>query len=459
MTVGSQDAVRVLIVDDNRITVENVSRLLNFEPGIEVVGAASSGREGIRKAQELDPDVVLMDINMPDMDGIEACHLLTQSSPRTRVMMMSVQGDLAYLKGAMAAGAREFLIKPFDYDELIASIRRVHEIEPSALELAWSAPKGEPRVTDKPAAEEAAEGAVVVAVFGPKGGVGCSTIAVNLAVALSGNRGGDVLLMDGDLIFGDLDVLLDLRPVHRIVDVLELFDPEDLDVVQRMLAAHESGVRLLAAPSRPEMAELVQSEPVVSLLGALRQTSDFIVIDLGSRYNELSQRVLDLADRVVLLLTPEITAIKSVHLLLMMRGLRSSPPEKVILLMNKYDSTWGITPAAVGDAVGWPVTITVPADGVTAIEAANRGEPVLLCAPRSAMARQLAALERLVPDRQRLGADQPEVARGRRKRPPAPVVAVPIRGRSAAVTAETTEGPQGPGCLRWVRRLARGRTI
>src|SRR5512143_1527664 len=124
----SGDKVRVLIVDDVADTRENVRKLLQFEADIEVVGAARSGQEGIQLSQELDPDVVLMDINMPDMDGIAATETIHQKSPHIQVVILSVQGDQNYMRRAMLAGARDFLTKPPMGDDLISAVRRGGEM-------------------------------------------------------------------------------------------------------------------------------------------------------------------------------------------------------------------------------------------------------------------------------------------------------------------------------------------
>src|SRR5947209_20150197 len=121
--------IRVLIVDDIPSTLENLQKLLSFEDDIEVCGTAADGRKAIEETRRLQPDVVLMDVNMPVLDGIQATEILAQEVPGSPVIIMSVQGERDYLRRAMQAGAREFLIKPFSGDELIASIRRVYQLE------------------------------------------------------------------------------------------------------------------------------------------------------------------------------------------------------------------------------------------------------------------------------------------------------------------------------------------
>ena len=119
------DPIRVLVVDDIPETRDHLTKLLGFESDIDVVGSAASGREALEMAVRLHPDVVLMDINMPDMDGIAATEQLSLAVPAAAVVMMSVQGEADYLRRSMLAGAREFLVKPFSSDELTASIRQV----------------------------------------------------------------------------------------------------------------------------------------------------------------------------------------------------------------------------------------------------------------------------------------------------------------------------------------------
>jgi pilus assembly protein CpaE len=177
----SEEKIRVVIVDDIPETRENLRKLLYFETDIEVVAAATNGEEGIQLAKEFQPDVVLMDINMPGLDGIAATEAITQQVPYSQVVMMSVQGEADYLRRSMLAGARQFLIKPFSGDELVSTIRRVYEL---------GSRRPVPVVQPGGPGYDAAVGGLppergkVIAVFSPKGGTGCTVVAVSLAVAL-----------------------------------------------------------------------------------------------------------------------------------------------------------------------------------------------------------------------------------------------------------------------------------
>src|SRR3979411_804090 len=123
------EPIKVLIVDDIPSTLDNLQKLLSFEPDIQVVGTAVNGKEAIEQAKRSGPDIVLMDVNMPIVDGIQATETLAQEVPTSPVIIMSVQGERDYLRRAMQSGAREFLIKPFSGDELIARIRPLYQLE------------------------------------------------------------------------------------------------------------------------------------------------------------------------------------------------------------------------------------------------------------------------------------------------------------------------------------------
>ncbi len=121
--------IKVLIVDDIPETRDHLTKLLGFEQEVDVAGTAGSGEEAIRLAMELRPDVIVMDINMPGMDGVAASEIISQRLPTTPIIMMSVHGEAESLRRAMLAGAREFLVKPFSGDEFAQSIKAVHERE------------------------------------------------------------------------------------------------------------------------------------------------------------------------------------------------------------------------------------------------------------------------------------------------------------------------------------------
>lgn len=122
----TDERVRVLVVDDQRLIRESIASLLDIQPGISVVGTAGDGREAIDKVRALGPDVVLMDVRMPKMDGIEAVTILGQRAPDCHVVMLTTFDDEEYVVQALRAGASGYLLKDRPAQELAAAVRLAH---------------------------------------------------------------------------------------------------------------------------------------------------------------------------------------------------------------------------------------------------------------------------------------------------------------------------------------------
>jgi pilus assembly protein CpaE len=365
------DRIQVLIVDDIPETRDHLAKLLGFEPDIEVVGTAASGAEAIEQATRILPDVILMDINMPDMDGIAATERLSSQVPSAAVVMMSVQGEADYLRRSMLAGAREFLVKPFSSDELTASIRQVHAREKEKA--------GRAVVAQAARTQDPTEEGQVVAVFSPKGGVGRTTIAVNLAVAAASELGKKVTLVDASFQFGDVAVLLNLNPKDKSMAELvpELEQGHDPDSVEAFTLTHSSGIHVLLAPPSPEMAELITPAGVKHVIEILRQHSELVVVDCAAWFNDTLLGILDLADVVLTVLTLEITSIKNTRLFLEVAE-QLGYSHKIRLVLNRADTTLGIRVADVEHSIGRKVDHTIVSDGRAVVYALNRGVPFVL---------------------------------------------------------------------------------
>jgi pilus assembly protein CpaE len=374
------EQIRVLIVDDIPETRDHLSKLLGFEGDIDVVGAASSGAEALRLAADLRPDIVLMDINMPDMDGIATTEQLSRDHPTASIIMMSVQGEADYLRRSMLAGAREFLVKPFSSDELTASIRGVFGREREKLSrIAAATPSagGGGAI----AQTESGEPGQVIAIFSPKGGVGRTTVAVNLAVAAATDLGKKVVLVDGSFQFGDVGVLLNLNPKNKsIADLAPELEQagHDVESIETFVINHSAGIRVLLAPPSPEMAELIRPEGIRRVIDALRMTHDLVIVDCTAFFNDTTLAILDAADTILTMLSLEITSIKNMRLFLEVADQLGYEGGKVRLVLNRADSALGIKVTDVEHSIGRKVDETIVSDGRSVVYALNRGVPFFL---------------------------------------------------------------------------------
>jgi pilus assembly protein CpaE len=386
------EKIRVMIVDDVSETRENVRKLLQFESDVDVVGAARTGKEAIQLSQDLNPDVVLMDINMPDMDGISATEAIRAKQPAVQVVILSVQSDQNYMRRAMLAGARDFLTKPPMGDELISAIRR-------AGAMAQSERAKNAQVHVAPTVSQAGSGVVyggprgkVVTIYSPKGGTGCTTLAVNLALTLH-NEDTRVALVDGNLQFGDVAVFVNEQGKNTIVDLAPRADELDPEIVADVMLKHSaSGLHILAAPSRPEYAERVTGSQFTKVLEYLRQMYAYVIVDTTPLLNDATLAAIDVSDLVVLVTTQDIPSIKNCRLFLDLSLTLGIERERILFVMNRFDKRINITPDRVAENLKQEVVSIIPLDEQTATKAVNRGVPFVLDSKNQPAARGIFSL-------------------------------------------------------------------
>jgi len=372
------EKIRVLIVDDVSETRENLRKLLQFEADIEVVAAARTGREAIQLTQESNPDVVLMDINMPDMDGISATEAIRQKMPAVQVVILSVQGDQNYMRRAMLVGARDFLTKPPMPDELVAAIRRAGKMAREERSKSGQGFIAAQVGSNQPMATSRKTRGNIILIYSPKGGTGCTTIAVNLAIALH-NEETRVVIVDANLQFGDVAIFFNEQGKNTILDLAPLVDELDPEIVDNVMIKNAaSGVHVLASPSRPENAEKVNADQFAKLLQYLRQLYAYVIVDSSAYLTDILLSVLDIADAIVLVGTQDIPSIKNDRLFLDLLLTLNIPAEKIGFMMNKFDKRIAISPEKVGENLKQDVLAVIPLDERTVIPAVNRGIPFML---------------------------------------------------------------------------------
>lgn len=390
------EKIRVLIVDDVSETRENVKKLLQFESDVEVVGIARTGKEAIQASQDVNPDVVLMDINMPDMDGIAATEAIRAKQQSVQVIILSVQSDQNYMRRAMLAGARDFLTKPPMGDELISAIRRagdMAQVEKSKAARAQATPIAG---LGTPVAGYTGPRGKIIVVYSPKGGTGCTTLAVNLALALNGPD-SRVALVDGNLQFGDVAVFVNEQGKNTVLDLAPRAGELDAEIVEEVMVKHStSGLHILAAPNRPEYAEKVSSGQFSQMLEFLTQLYAYVIVDTAPMLNDLTLATIDVSDLIVLITTQDIPAIKNSRLFLDLLQNLGVQRDRVMFIMNRFDRKVNITPERIADNLKQEVALVIPTDEATAVKAVNRGVPFLVDNKNQPISRGVLALAEAV---------------------------------------------------------------
>ena len=386
------EKIRVMIVDDVSETRENVRKLLQFESDVEVVGVARTGKEAIQISQDLHPDVVLMDINMPDMDGISATEAIRAKQPAVQVVILSVQGDQNYMRRAMLAGARDFLTKPPMGDELISAIRRAGAMAQTERSKSVQIPVAPISGNVGAVMGYGGPKGKIVTIYSPKGGTGCTTLAVNLALTLN-NEDTRVALVDGNLQFGDVAVFINEQGKNTIIDLAPRAEELDPEIVEEVMLKHAtSGLHVLAAPSRPEYAEKVSSGQFAKVLEYLRQMYAYVVVDTASLLTDVTLAAIDVSDLIVLVTTQDIPSIKNCRLFLDLLQTLGIERDRVLFVMNRYDKRINITPDRVTENLKQEIVSVVPFDEQTATKAVNKGIPFVLDSKNQPAARGVFSL-------------------------------------------------------------------
>ncbi len=374
--MAKPETIRVLIVDDIQETRENIRRMLQFDPTIDIIGEARTGREAIDIANQQKPDVIIMDINMPDMDGLVATEAIRRRLPYIQIIILSVQNEASYMRRAMLAGARDFLTKPPMIDELTNAI---HQAGQMAID--------EKRKTSVTMANfEAASGTAaaklktgkIIVIYSPKGGTGCTTIATNLAMAFE-NEDTRVALVDANFQYGDVAVFLNEQGRNTILDLAPRADELDPRIIDEVMIDHAStNVHILAAPPKPEFADDISGEQFSKVLRYLQKLYQYIIVDTASYLTEVVQSALDIADVIILVATQDIPSVKSANLFLSLADASGIGRSRILFVMNRYDRRISITPERIGDSLRQPIEIVIPYEDRVVTTSINRGKPFII---------------------------------------------------------------------------------
>lgn len=364
--------IHVVVVDDIAQTRETVIRSLRFQDDIEVDGTGENGLQGIQLVRELRPDVVIMDVNMPDMDGITATSYIKKEVPYAQVIILTVQDDVDYIRKAMSAGARDFMAKPPVIEELLEAVRRAAEIARREREKAPT-----PAMIMAAAEQRSDSGrGKIITVYSPRGGAGSTTVACNLAVLLHTEE-DHVVVVDGNLQFGDVPIFFNIPPKNDIVDLAPRVEELDEELVNTVLGEHSSGIRILA-PCRPERAELVTGPQFSQLITYLSTIYSYVIVDTAHRLNDITLAALDISDLMIVLTSQDIPSIARVKKFFDLVPLLNLEPRRLMVVMNLFDQRIRLDPEKAGQAIGQPVSAVIPAASEVAVAAANRGEPFML---------------------------------------------------------------------------------
>ncbi len=376
--MSSTPTIKLLIADDMDELRSNVRRMLKNQDNIRIVAEARNGRETIDMVKEMQPHIVLMDINMPELDGLKASEILAKDFPNVQTVIMSIQSEQEYFRRAMKAGAKDFLVKPFSTSDLVDTINNVFN--------SW--------LKDRPDLFANEPSADILTFFATKGGVGRTTLAVNLAASLAA-KGKKTLLVDASLQFGDVGITLNLAAKRTISNVVEAGEISFADI-EKNITRHECGLDILLAPREPALAEAVKTEHILRIIDTARPFYNFIIFDMPPMITEKELAILDKSTMVLLVATLEISSLKNTKICLKTFSDINYDMSKVKLLLNKEIPNVGIGKSDLEAGLAIPIYATVPMESEIAQRSLNQGELIVLKSPASGIGRSIIGMaERL----------------------------------------------------------------
>lgn len=369
--------VKVLLAADTAEDRISLNKLL-MRGDFTVLSEASLGPEALALAKEFKPDIVLLSMEEPLARSLRTLEGMSLNNPDCPVVIVSSLGDREHLRRAMLAGARDYLVKPVSLDDLHNAVINVMETR---------------RKKKAQAAESSTEvrQSEIISVFGAKGGIGKTTLATNLAVAMAQQTKQRVALLDFDVQLGDVALMLNLAPERTIAEVLPMLDKVDLEMLRSYLTEHPSGVSVLPSPSRPEEAEGIGPSHIRKILETLTKGYDYIIIDTPPSFNDIVLAALDQSNLVLMVTTLDLPSIKRTKLSLAMMKSWHYPEGKVKLVVNHATSANGLSNRDIETAIDYPIFWKVPNDSAVA-DSAKMGKPFVQSHPTAKISMNLTNL-------------------------------------------------------------------
>ena len=368
------NVLRLAIVDPSDPTRDGLKTMLLGMDRVWLEAECSRYEFFADVVAQTHPDIGLVALDQDPDKALDLVARLNETSPECAILVVSASSDGKLILRAMRAGAKEFLNAPVRLQDLLDALDRIADRRFG---------RGEAK----------ARGTSVIAVAGATGGVGTTSLAVNLGCALASDPKNAVALVDLDLCLGDADVFLDTIPDYTLVDVAQNVTRLDFTLLKRSLTKHSSGLFLLPRPVQMEDMALVSADDLQRVIGLLKATFTHLVIDLSKSYTPLDMVALQMANHILLVTQLDLPCLRNVVRLMMSFGNMKEVADKVKILVNRVGlDTGNISLKKAQDTIGREIYWQLPNDYRTMVEVRNNGVPLIEQAPKAAITQAILGL-------------------------------------------------------------------
>ena len=387
--------VSVAVVEDHAPTRERIVSLLS-----DGVTPFASIEELTARLTGTVPVVVVLGPSCATEDTLAIAERVMAQYPMLATILVVEELTTTMLQQALRAGVRDVLALSGESGALAVAVQRLaitlDQAPRTTAAVMSPAPSAMPATrasaAEAPAAPLETVNGKVLTVFSTKGGAGKSVLSTSLAVALAMRSDKPVCLVDADLQFGDVAVMLKLTPHHTIVDAVAVLDRMDPPLLQSLLVTHEpSGLKVMPAPLEPAFADQVGAAEMVAIVEMLRSFCSFVVVDTPAYFNDVVLGLVEVSDKVMLIAGMDIPNIKNVKIGLQTLRLLNTPMEKLLLVLNRANSKVKLDIGEVERTLQIKADILIPSD-VVVPQSVNKGEPVVLHSPKSGVSKSIQGL-------------------------------------------------------------------
>lgn len=324
----------------------------------------------------------------PSVDISDATRIARsmRESKGTATVFVADRADATLFRAAMRAGIQDVLTNDNTIDEIAESFKRAQDAAKPAQALLG--------VDSSPTGEEVRHGELIT-VFSTKGGVGKTVLATNLGVALARDTGASVCLIDLDLEFGDVGIMLGIKPERTIADLMQGFDRLDEELLAAYMTDHDSGLKVLLAPVSPEDAETISATRVSRILDLLLTMYDFVVVDTSPSFTETVLAALDKSSAIYVLTMMDVASIKNTRISMQKLKQLGYNSGDVRVVLNRADSKVLLEAGEVDEAIGGEVVARIPSDRIVP-RSVNKGVPVIVDMPKSPVAKSILGLAKTI---------------------------------------------------------------
>ncbi|MBN1589895.1 MAG: AAA family ATPase [Pirellulales bacterium] len=388
------NVLRLALVDPNDTTRDTLKKILLGMDTVWLEAECSRYEFFADVVTQTHPDIGLVVLdNNPDK-ALDLVRSLGEICPECSVLVVSSSSDGNLILRAMRAGAKEFLAQPLQIEDLVGALNRIsdHRFGRS---------------------DSRSRGSQVIAVAGVAGGVGTTSVAVNLGCALARRETNNVTLIDLDLCLGDADVQLDAIPDYTLLDVAQNVTRLDFALLKRSLTKHSSGLYLLPRPVQLEDTSLVSPEDIQRVIGLLKASFTHVIVDLSKAYSPIDMVALEMADQILLVIQLDLPCLRNVVRLMASFKEMDGMADKVKILINRAGLEQGqITLKKAEETIGREIFWQLPNDYRTMVEVRNNGVPLVQQSPKAGITHSIIALaDALEGDRVKTDSSTPATAK------------------------------------------------